>query len=89
MASSKKVCGKCGGMFSARGFSMHETFCKGVKTEDHKTIESDGSIKKCHVCGGVDIDRVDSYKDIQPKAVQTIINAGYTHVCKKCGEVLK
>ena len=89
MASNKKVCGKCGGMFSARGFMMHETFCKGEKAGDHKTVESEGSIKKCHACGGDQIERVDKFESLNPPAVKRILNAGYTHICNKCGEVLK
>lgn len=84
---SKVVCGKCGGTFEARGFKVHETFCNGEKKEDHKKIE--GSIDKCHECGSNDIKRVDEFMDRQPEAVKKIIQAGYTHVCNRCGEVLK
>lgn len=84
---SKVVCGKCGGTFEARGFKVHETFCNGEKKENHKKIE--GSVEKCHECGSNDIKRVDEFMSRQPEAVKKIIQAGYTHVCNRCGEVLK
>lgn len=95
---SKVVCGKCGGTFEARGFKVHETFCKGEKKEDHKKIE--GSVDKCHECGSNDIVRIDHYQvDMRAyganasrylsTAYKKAVSAGYTHVCNKCGEVLK
>ena len=84
-----KVCGKCGKTISSRGFAMHENFCKGENKNDTKTIHAEGSINKCHECGSTDIKRVDEYIDRVPTAVKKIIDAGYTHVCNKCGEVLK
>jgi len=90
---NKMVCGKCGGMFQARGFKMHETFCKGEKIDETKKIDGNESIKKCHVCGvksvPADIVRIDEYSNSHPNTVKKILNAGYTHMCTKCGEVLK
>jgi len=89
MAKNNVVCGKCGRTVSARGYAMHEAFCKGEKQEEKKIISNDTSISKCHECGSNDIKRVDEFLDKQPTAVKKILDAGYTHVCNKCGEVLK
>ena len=86
---TKVVCGKCGGTFEARGFKVHETFCKGVKTENHKKIDSETSIEKCHVCGSNDILRLDKLSNRRPDAVKHFVKMGYTHVCNDCWEVLK
>lgn len=89
LMANNVICGKCGGTYSARGFYMHEAFCKGEKQESKKKIDAEGSIKKCHACGSDDIKRVDEFSTIQPAAVKKILEAGYTHVCNKCAEVLK
>lgn len=89
MANNYKVCGKCGRTLSSRGFAMHEAFCKGENTEKTKVINSTCSVDSCHACGSTDIKRIDEFMDREPIAVKKIIGAGYTHVCNKCGEVLK
>lgn len=86
---NKIVCGKCGQMIEARGFKVHETFCKGEKKEDHKKVEGSGSVTECHKCGSNDIRRIDEFADRDPERVKMIIKAGYTHVCYDCAEVLK
>lgn len=89
MANNYKVCGKCGKTLSSRGFAMHEAFCKGESNEKTKVIDSVGSIEKCHACGSNDIIRLDVFAEKYPTIVKKHIDAGYTHVCNKCAEVLK